>query len=55
MTVQQTEYDWEAVANAWQNDRPQVLWRSHSDAVNMALLGRWQIPPPFKQAEEPGP
>ena len=32
---------WEAVAEAWRQTNPGVLWRAHSDAVNLALLTRW--------------
>ena len=32
---------WDAVAEGWQAQRPQALWRLHSDAVNAALLARW--------------
>lgn len=35
-----TEY-WGTVGAAWSRQRPQRLWRAHSDAVNRALLGRW--------------
>jgi SAM-dependent methyltransferase len=39
---------WDAVAEAWWKRNPQRLWRTHSDAVNIALLERWQ--PPHKVA-----
>jgi len=32
---------WDGVAELWLRERPQVLWRRHSDAVNRALLERW--------------
>lgn len=37
---------WDAVGEQWEAERPQRLWRAHSDAVNGALLERWlpQIP-----------
>ncbi len=34
---------WDEVAGQWQAS-PQRLWRSHSDAVNIALFGRWLRP-----------
>jgi ubiquinone/menaquinone biosynthesis C-methylase UbiE len=33
---------WDVIAEAWSKRHPQGLWRSHSDAVNNALLERWQ-------------
>lgn len=33
--------DWDAVGKAWERDRPQRLWRAHSDAVNTGLLEAW--------------
>jgi SAM-dependent methyltransferase len=33
---------WDAVAEVWWKRNPQKLWRTHSDAVNIALLERWQ-------------
>jgi ubiquinone/menaquinone biosynthesis C-methylase UbiE len=33
---------WDAIAEAWWKRNPQQLWRTHSDAVNIALLERWQ-------------
>ncbi len=36
-----SEYDWNALARSWRASGPQTLWRSHSDAVNGALLDRW--------------
>jgi len=35
---------WDAVADTWRRDRPDALWRRHSDAVNTALLSRWLGP-----------
>jgi SAM-dependent methyltransferase len=35
---------WDDVAELWLRERPQSLWRRHSDAVNHALLARW-LPP----------
>ncbi|MBI3798739.1 MAG: class I SAM-dependent methyltransferase [Deltaproteobacteria bacterium] len=32
---------WETVAVTWGAEHPQSLWRVHSDAVNLELLGRW--------------
>jgi len=32
---------WEALASDWAEHNPQVLWRAHSDAVNLRLLQRW--------------
>jgi len=32
---------WDKVAEEWRVAPPQVLWRRHSDAVNLALLRRW--------------
>jgi SAM-dependent methyltransferase len=32
---------WETVAATWGAEHPQSLWRAHSDAVNLDLLGRW--------------
>ncbi len=32
---------WDGVGAAWQERRPQRLWRRHSDAVNAALIARW--------------
>jgi len=39
---------WNTVAKAWQDERPQVLWRAHSDQVYKALLGRWLHDGPVK-------
>lgn len=35
---------WDAVADEWRRDRPDALWRRHSDAVNAALVSRWLGP-----------
>ena len=35
---------WDAVADEWRRDRPDALWRRHSDAVNAALVSRWLAP-----------
>lgn len=32
---------WDDVALAWANERPDMLWRRHSDQVNTALLAKW--------------
>jgi len=32
---------WEDIANTWQENRPQKLWRCHSDQVNIDLLSEW--------------
>jgi SAM-dependent methyltransferase len=37
---EETRY-WNAVAEVWWEGNPFVLWRAHSDAVNIALLERW--------------
>jgi SAM-dependent methyltransferase len=34
-------YDWNKLGRVWRDSRRQVLWRSHSDAVNRALVERW--------------
>jgi ubiquinone/menaquinone biosynthesis C-methylase UbiE len=34
-------YDWDALARAWADTRPQELWRRHSDWVYADLLRRW--------------
>ena len=34
-------YDWDALARAWADTRPQALWRRHSDWVWADLLRRW--------------
>jgi SAM-dependent methyltransferase len=36
---------WQPVAELWLRDRPQALWRRHSDAVNRRLVERW-LPAP---------
>jgi SAM-dependent methyltransferase len=33
--------EWDAVAASWLRERPQRLWRAHSDAVNSTLIGGW--------------
>jgi SAM-dependent methyltransferase len=43
LPTEETRY-WDAVAEAWWERNPFVLWRAHSDAVNIALLERW-LPP----------
>lgn len=40
MTTEETCY-WDAINRAWQSTTPHRLWRTHSDAVNIALLTRW--------------
>jgi len=35
---------WDAIADEWRRERPDVLWRRHSDAVNAALVSRWLGP-----------
>jgi len=32
---------WETTAEDWQQDNRQLLWRQHSDAVNLALVQNW--------------
>jgi SAM-dependent methyltransferase len=32
---------WESTAEKWQQENRQLLWRQHSDAVNLALLRSW--------------
>lgn len=32
---------WEAYGSQWVAERPQQLWRRHSDAVNIALIEQW--------------
>jgi SAM-dependent methyltransferase len=32
---------WETTAEEWQQEHRQVLWRQHSDAVNLALVQSW--------------
>ena len=32
---------WETTAENWQQEQPQLLWRQHSDAVNLELIRRW--------------
>ena len=33
--------EWDRHATQWIADRPQQLWRRHSDAVNIALIEQW--------------
>ena len=40
LTRDRTNY-WEDIANIWQEDRPQKLWRCHSDQLNISLLSQW--------------
>jgi SAM-dependent methyltransferase len=40
VTQGESEY-WDSVGREWARDRPQRLWREHSDAVNRALVDRW--------------
>lgn len=40
MIKEKTRY-WDAVAKVWYETRPQLLWRAHSDAVNILLLSHW--------------
>jgi SAM-dependent methyltransferase len=40
MSVPEVKY-WDKVAEQWSEDRSHSLWRTHSDAVNLALLQRW--------------
>jgi SAM-dependent methyltransferase len=40
--VKESHY-WERIAAAWSAEHPQSLWRVHSDAVNLELLGRWLL------------
>lgn len=32
---------WDGVTKTWRQDRPQILWRAHSDAVNIGLMRQW--------------
>jgi len=41
LLAKDTRY-WDTVAEAWGKRNPHGLWRTHSDAVNIALLKRWQ-------------
>ena len=36
-----TNYDWEVLGASWIENKPQQVWRAHSDAVNRSLLRRW--------------
>lgn len=38
--VEETSY-WESIADEWKKNRPDRLWRKHSDAINQSLLFRW--------------
>jgi hypothetical protein len=40
LTIEEARY-WDAIAKAWKEITPHRLWRTHSDAVNIALLTRW--------------
>lgn len=40
MKKARTDY-WDAVAKDWHTTRPQLLWRAHSDAVNILMLSHW--------------
>lgn len=40
MLDKQASY-WDSVAQAWQEEHPQALWRVHSDAVYSALFAQW--------------
>lgn len=43
-TCEEARYDapyWEGIADSWTSARSDRLWRTHSDAVNTALLERW--------------
>lgn len=40
MLDKQARY-WDSVAQAWQEEHPQALWRVHSDAIYSALFGQW--------------
>ncbi len=35
------DYDWDGLARTWVDGSRHALWRSHSDAVNSALLELW--------------
>ena len=37
----QAEGYWDQIADQWRRTNPQRLWRTHSDAVNTALLADW--------------
>lgn len=43
----EAEY-WDVVAQHWQARCPQQLWRTHSNATNIALLQRWLYPEPMQ-------
>lgn len=40
---------WDVIATNWHEEKPQALWRAHSDAINVALLERWLPAGPFKR------
>ncbi len=40
MALEKSRY-WDAVAEVWNTAHPQLLWRVHSDIVNLGLLRRW--------------
>lgn len=41
MKPDESEQHWKGAFQAFVNDAPQTLWRSHSDQVNSALLNDW--------------
>ena len=40
MTLHESEY-WDDVGRDWKENRPDSLWRAHSDAINTALIEKW--------------
>lgn len=48
MLDKQARY-WDSVAQAWQEEHPQALWRVHSDAIYSALFARWLPDKPVKR------
>jgi SAM-dependent methyltransferase len=46
MTPETPRGRWDDFAELWLAERPQRLWRRHSDAVNRALLATWLPPAP---------
>ncbi len=46
MTTASHEARWDDFAELWLEERPQRLWRLHSDAVNRTLLAAWLPPVP---------
>lgn len=40
---------WDDIAQAWTKNMPDRLWRTHSDAVNIALCGSWLARAPVRR------